>query len=174
MKIRIIKDESIHLLSIMAGVITAILQVFLAIIITMKVIEKCLYWCCASRIHKMDRKHCVIWKINPCISLLFGKYIQVWKNIGSLFLHYSHVYFLSYINTLLNHITVIHLQLRCNRLRVAENTWRKDSQGSSETGISFEIQANSPDLLVKNIAGKFFIYFSDCVMQYSYIFRTWL
>ena len=46
-------------------------------------------------------------------------------------------------------VIVVTLKIRCGR-RAAETTWRKEYSSES----SFEISPNSPDLLVKNVAGK--------------------
>ena len=46
-------------------------------------------------------------------------------------------------------VIAVTMRIRCGR-RAAESTWRKDCSSES----SFEISPNSPDLLVKNVAGK--------------------
>ena len=46
-------------------------------------------------------------------------------------------------------VIAVTMRIRCGRM-TAEKTWRKECSSES----SFEISPNSPDLLVKNVAGK--------------------
>jgi hypothetical protein len=46
-------------------------------------------------------------------------------------------------------VIAVTMRIRCGRM-TAETTWRKECS----SGSSFEISPNSPDLLVKNVAGK--------------------